>query len=146
MNSRVLLIVIAALLLVIAYLLYEKPAADPESTIRVGEPVITDTEAPPQEPEAKEEIGVDESETNEDGVRLSGTLVDFADGKDEFLGSFKYALIDDGTEIIRIDLRSIVGYDVTQLESDLGVTVGERVVIVGHLEDGEFVPTNIKAE
>jgi len=148
MNKQVLQIIIAVSLLVVGYLIYDGSNSESGSTIKISDPVITDTKAPEPEatPQLEPEVEDDTPLTEDEGISFSGVLLDFVDGKDEFLGAFKYALVDDGTEIIRVDLRSIVGYDVTELESDLGVTIGERVTVKGFLEDGEFVATYIKAE
>ncbi len=142
MNKLVYQVVIALLLLLIGYLLYDGKTEVPAEILDTieEEEVVSETAVEPSV-EIDEDVSV---VTDEDLILLEGVFLGFADGKDRYLGSFKYALIDDGTEVVRVDLRSIVGYDVTDLEKELGIEVGELVEVKGYLEEGEFVATLIK--
>lgn len=136
MSKRALYFIIIVLVGALLYLLFV-----PEQSVEA--PTVT-TQPLPETDTAVESV------VNEDAapiatpaktasIEFNGTLIGFADGKDEILGSYKYALINDGIEVLRIDLRPLVGYDVTNLESDLGVSVGSAVTVLGNLEQGNFV-------
>lgn len=142
MSKRVLYIVIAVLALVILWLLFV-PSSD-EPTVKVEERDSSVIDADIANSEETSETTKNDDQLEDDLVTLEGTYIGLADGKDEFLGSFKYALVDDGTEVIRVDLRSIVGYDVTGLEEELQLSPGQSVSVKGYLENGEFVATVIK--
>ena len=146
MSKGALYFIIIFLVGVIFYLLFV-----PQQTVEA--PVTTpdteaDTEADLPEPAAFDDTEPESSEEDTDirtgTIEFTGELVGFGDGKDQILGSYKTALINDGIEILSIDLRPVVGYDVTNLESDLGITIGEPVTVYGKMDGDTFVITDIE--
>lgn len=108
-------------------------------------PEIEDTLVAEEAPVEEKDIETVPSPVKTASIEFNGTLVGFVDGKDEIHGSYKYALINDGIEVLRIDLRPIVGYDVTNLEADLGVSIGNQVIVSGNMQKNDFVVVAIKS-
>lgn len=142
-KARALLIVVLFLLPALVYLwvslLFHQEQKSEEAEV-VEETVTLPEEQVVTQPEATTTTTAQQ----EYELIISGTLVGFDDGKEQLEGSFKYALINDGTEILRVDLRNLIGYEVTALEEKLGVSVGESVTVFGYMESGVFVPTRIQ--
>lgn len=77
-------------------------------------------------------------------VSVEGTFIGVVDGTESVSQrTFKYALIDDGTEILRIDVRPLLNYDVRDIPAKLGLTNGEQVIAVGFMQKGSFVVQSI---
>lgn len=143
MSKKQLYFVICVLAVIILYLLFA-----PQEEVMAPEGDI-DTEAVDSTPSETDVSDTDSASTESDEAPLGeifieGTLIGFADGKDQFLGAYKYALVDDGSEVLRVDIRTIVGYQVLNLENELGVEIGHRIVLRGYLEDGMFVATKVE--
>jgi len=77
---------------------------------------------------------ITESET----VTVEGLFLSLAEEKTEFQKSFFYLMLDDGTEVVRIDLRPLLGYSVIDPIGKLGVDRGMQVVISGVMTDDGF--------
>lgn len=75
-----------------------------------------------------------------DIVTVTGVYVGL---RDEVGGDFSdtsmYLLLDDGTEIISIDLRPLIGTQKTGIESELSISRGDRLELTGVTEEGAFV-------
>lgn len=143
MPKWTLYIIILALLGVILYLttdienFFKSEERAEETKIEVSEPVITRTEPAPSTTDAS---GADEKEL----IAISGRLVRFEEGTDAKRGRLVvYALIDDGTEFIRVDMHEIVEPGVSAPEDQLGFKLGQTVTIHGELDDGVFVAREI---
>lgn len=92
-----------------------------------------------------DEVGEDvASELAEEVVTVTGTYVGLRDevGGD-FADTSMYLLLDDGTEIISIDLRPLVGTQKTGIESELGISRGDRLELTGMTESGVFVVSGV---
>jgi len=144
MSKSILYFIIIILLGVVGYLLL-RPEATVIAPTTPSSGNSTTSNATAESTQAEQSTTAGAEESNAPGnVVFTGTLVGFADGKDEFLGSYKYALINDGIEILRIDLRPLIGYDVTNIETDLGITEGATVTLTGSLVDSGFEVTTMK--
>ena len=146
MSKSILYIVIILLAAVVLYLLFmpQQTAVAPVTTEDEAKTEVLVEAAAETVEENKSADETDESEVKTGTIEFSGILVGFGDGKDQFLGSYKTALINDGIEVVAIDLRPLVGYDVTSLESDLGISIGSVVEVRGELIGEEFVVTSIR--
>lgn len=144
MSTRALHVIILILLAVIIYLLFmpQQEVVAPEVVPEVAEPIgeAADTVEVTSEPTEAAPNPASRVAT----IEFSGILIGFGDDKDQFLGSYKTALINDGIEVIPVDLRPLVGYDVTSLETDLGVRVGDTVTVYGNMDGDAFVISDIE--
>ena len=132
MSKKQLYIFILPLGAVVLYLLFvplEKPVVTaPEETTEAITSSITT-------PVVEEVVPViTESET----VTVEGLFLSLAEEKTEFQKSFFYLMLDDGTEVVRIDLRPLLGYSVIDPIGKLGVDRGMQVVISGVMTDDGF--------
>lgn len=143
MPKWLLYIIILGLLGVVAYLtLHDKKYFEgrqpTETTIEVSEPTITRTEPAPTSTDSS---GSDDSEL----LAISGRLVRFEEVPEPGTGELSiFALIDDGTEFIRVDMHEIVNPGVSSPEDQLGLKLGQSVTIHGELDDGVFVARDIE--
>lgn len=72
-------------------------------------------------------------------VTLSGVFLSLQEVQTEWRSSYMTMLLDDGTEIMRVDLRPILGSDIRDVSQKLGIERGERVEIEGSVNDeGSF--------
>ncbi len=144
MPKWTLYIIIVALIGVILYLTTDvenffkgKEKADDDTKIEVSEPTITRTS-----PTAT--TSDDRVTSDTQLVAISGRLVRFEEAMDQKRGRMVvYALIDDGTEFIRVDMHEIVSPGVSAPEDQLGLKLGQNVTIHGELDDGTFVAREI---
>ncbi len=138
MQQRLLYAVIVILGGVIVYLLFipqepvPAPMAPPEA-----EPVAEPADEPQAPQESAEQVSTSEQ------VTIEGLFLGLAEEPTEFQKSFYYLLLDDGTEVVRIDLRPLLGYELTNPIAKLGVDRGQRVVITGTVADTGFAITEI---
>lgn len=126
MSKKSLYVVIAGLLLLLGYVLFMPtvpevvaPEVIPEAMVEVAETVATTT------PE------VTDSSAAVEVVTIEGLFLSLAEEKTDFRKSFYYLLLDDGTEVVRIDLRPLLGYELQDPTGKLGVDRGQQVVITG---------------
>ncbi len=138
MPKWILYIVILLLTGFIAYLVYGKELFDTEtsteSNIEVSPATITKSK-PATSTEAAAEESADEAL-----IAISGRLARFEEAPDRSTGSLIiYALIDDGTEFITVDMRDVVKPGVSAPEDQLGLELGQAVTVRGFVvADGAF--------
>ena len=143
MPKWILYIVILGLVGFIAYQTFDfkqffaaKP--DVESKIEVSPATVTKTE--PVTATSSEDTAKPETL-----IAISGALVRFEEIPDRTTGKVTvYALIDDGTEFISIDMSRIVQPGVSAPQDQLGLTIGKQVTVHGELVDGVFVAHEIE--
>lgn len=138
MRQRFLYSVIALMAAVIIYLLFvpQEPVSAPSA---LPEPVA-EVDAPLPEPEPPVTPQASEDEAT---VTIEGLFLGLAEEPTEFRKSFYYLLLDDGTEVVRIDLRPILGYELLNPVEKLGVDRGQRVVVTGTMGDSGFTIATI---
>jgi hypothetical protein len=133
MSKKSLYVVIGGLLLIIGYLLFMPTASEVVAPEVVPEAVEQPVEEmPAAEPEAAPAEAVAET------VTIEGLFLSLAEEKTDFRKSFYYLLLDDGTEVVRIDLRPLLGYEVQDPIAKLGVDRGQQVLITGTMETDGF--------
>lgn len=146
MSKKQLYLVITFLLGVLLYMLFV-PVSVTNTPEQQGVSVEIETlEEIPEE--VIDNFVVDTQEEQQDVeleiVTLEGTFVGFVDGENVYKKKFKYMLLNDGIEILRIDLRPLIGYSDLNLIEKLGVDRGDVVVVTGVMNEGEFKVQNIK--
>lgn len=146
MSKKQLYLVITFLLGVLLYMLFV-PVSVTNAPEQQGVSVEIETlEEIPEE--VIDNFVVDTQEEQQDVeleiVTLEGTFVGFVDGENVYKKKFKYMLLNDGIEILRIDLRPLIGYSDLNLIEKLGVDRGDVVVVTGVMNEGEFKVQNIK--
>lgn len=139
-RKRILLLLVTVVVaLVLTYFLFpHQPVQAPEV------PINTEDQSTP-DPTLVEEVNNEESETdNVSEIVITGTFLSLQEVQTEWRTSYMTMLVDDGTEIIRIDLRPIVNNDVRDIPQKLGVERGERIEVRGVLNDeGDFRATAV---
>lgn len=146
MPKALLYFVIIMLLAVIAYLLAGSPVfwsssseeLATSSSITVGEPSVTETE-PELLPVIEEVTSMPETT-----LAISGNLVRFLETENEAGVLTVYALIDDATEVMQVDMHRVVTPGVSAPQDQLGLTLGQHITVRGFLEDGALVVTTIE--
>ncbi len=144
MPKWILYIVIVLLLALLGYLLVEKGQHSDvqpniSSDIEFSPTEVTSTSATTT-PAPSEEEG--ESETL---LAISGTLVRFDEVPVRTTGELIiYALVNDGTEIITIDMQNVVSPGVSAPEDQLGLKLGQTVTVRGEIVDGIFTAVEIE--
>ena len=137
MSKKSLYIVIGGLVLVIGYLLFMPTA--PKVVAPEVLPEEVEVEAVPEAvPEAVEPA------VPANTVTVEGLFLSLAEEKTEFRKSFYYLLLDDGSEVVRIDLRPLLGYEINDPIGKLGVDRGQQVIVEGTMGDEGFSITGIK--
>ncbi len=78
-------------------------------------------------------------------VVIEGTLMGFMMDEDVYRKKFHYMLVNDGTEILRIDLRPLIGYSNPNddLTKRLGIERTNQIKVTGAMRDGEFKITAV---
>lgn len=72
-------------------------------------------------------------------VRIEGVFLSLQEMEVEWRTGHTYLLLDDGTEIFRIDLRPLLGNTTREVAEKLGIIRGDRVAVEGTVNDkGEF--------
>lgn len=144
MNKRQLYFVVIALAILLIGVLFwpTEPYDDADS---VETESSTETKEMPTESEQLEQNGNSATTSTEvspadypEQVIIEGVFLSLVDGETRHKKEFKYLLLDDGSEIMRIDLRPLIGYSDIEVIEKLGVNRGQRVQVTGVLEDGEF--------
>jgi len=136
MTKKHLYIVITILCVVLLYVLF-MPVAVTQA------PVHEDIE--PQEAEVQPDAGIVAPTTTQEVVVsepepliLEGTFVGLLEAEDKYYKKFKYMLLNDGVEVLRIDLRPLIGYSDIDTIEKLGVERGDEVTITGEMDKGVF--------
>jgi len=71
-------------------------------------------------------------------VTLSGTFVALKEGADRLDKIYQYLLLNTGKDVLRIDLRPLIGYSSIDTIGKLGVERGDEVTVVGSMNDEGF--------
>jgi len=90
------------------------------------------------ESEAGETVNATTTETGEEIIAIEGTFLSLIEEEDRFYKGFQVMLVDDGTEILRVDLRPLLGYSKIDVIEKLGVARGQMVTVTGSVGNGEF--------
>ncbi len=139
MSKKSLYAVIGGLLLIIGYLLFMPTTPEVVAPEVLPETLEEEVEVIPEVvPEAEE------SAVPVKTVTVEGLFLSLAEEKTEFRKSFYYLLLDDGSEVVRIDLRPLLGYEIQDPISKLGVDRGQQVIVEGTMGDEGFSITSIK--
>lgn len=138
MSKKQLYFIIVLLGVIVLYLLFV-PAKDAVVPV-VDAPMATSTEEVPH-PASSTPTPV--AEKVETPVTIEGMFLGLKEEQTEFQKSFFYMLLDDGTEVVRIDLRPLLGYSIIDPVGKLGVDRGVRVKVSGTMQDGQFVIAKI---
>lgn len=137
MSKRNLYLIIFILVAVIGYLFFrqnqpgEQTLPETSTTTSVGS-----TSSVPLE-DAVTPVATTTKTT--ETVTIDGLFLGLTEEENEYNKSFFYLLLDDGTEVVRIDLRPLLGYSLIDPISKLGVDRGQRVRLTGTMEDKKFV-------
>lgn len=143
MSKQQLYIVIALLGGVMLYLLFVPAATPVPLTPSDSVDTVSETEASPDV--TPQTPAVSATEPVVDEVVIEGLFLGLAEEETDFRQSFYYLLLDDGTEVVRIDLRPLLGYSTTDVIEKLGVDRGVRVRITGSMTDTGFQIATITA-
>ena len=144
MSKRILYVIIFLLASVLVWQQWftAEQQLTPTHTVDVSESVATTSDA--DEMAATTTADTDDKETARPSVTVTGTYVGL---RDEIGGEFNetssYLLLDDGTEIISISLAPLVGTQKTGVESELDISRGDRVTLVGTMVEDEFVLSSV---
>ncbi len=139
MSKKALYSIIAILIAIVAYLLFvptPAPVAEAPGNIEPTPEPKVETKA------ASTDIGTETTESVET-ITIEGLFLSLEEAGTDFRKSFYYLLLDDGTEIVRIDLRPLLGYSVVDPIGKLGVDRGQQVRITGTTEGGAFTIATI---
>ncbi len=134
MSKKALYSIIGILLAIVAYLLFvptQAPVVEAPGQIDPAPELPAKTEA------TSTDGGVETVERVET-IAIEGLFLSLEEAETDFRKSFYYLLLDDGTEIVRIDLRPLLGNSIIDPISKLGVDRGQRVRITGTTENGVF--------
>jgi hypothetical protein len=139
MTKKQLYIIIGLLFAVLVYVIF-MPVERKEVYVEQEVEVVPLEEEPQEviEEEVLEQPGLVKTEASEEVVVLEGIFVGFVDGADVYKKKYKYMLLNDGIEVLRIDLRPLVGYSDIDIPQKLGVERGDQVKITGVMNDGKF--------
>jgi len=146
MTNKQLYFVIAVLCGVLLYVLFipaaevDAPEIVPQEHEEDMQVVVDKVLAPEeveQEPVVPEEVGAEP-------MVIEGEFVGLLDGENAYQKKFKYLLLNDGEEVLRIDLRPLVGYSDINIIEKLGVERGDEVRAVGVVKDAEFIVETIE--
>jgi hypothetical protein len=138
MSKKQLHILIGVLILVVVYLLFMPTKIQPplvEPAVETGVQNIVATSSI----ETVSDIAPEVAES----VIVEGLFLGLDEVETDFRKSFYYLLLDDGTEVVRIDLRPLLGYSVIDPITKLGVDRGVQVVIEGTMGTDGFVISKI---
>ena len=145
MTKKQLYIIVGVLSALLVYVLFmptgvsnttvEKDVTSPEEVQQ--ETVVLESEVTT----AEEEGG---TANTQEKVTLEGTFVGLLDGEDPYQKEFKYLLLNDGVEVLRIDLRPLIGYSDINVIEKLGVDRGDTITVTGTMKDDEFVVETIE--
>jgi hypothetical protein len=149
MKKKQLYFIIGALCIVLLYVLF-MPTAEVTAPEEVPTSEDTDIQVLVDETLAVEGVAqeqvVIETQKEPEPMTLKGTFVGLLDGEDAYQKKFKYLLLNDGMEVLRMDLRPLVGYSDLNIIEKLGVDRGDRIVATGVVTNGEFSVTSIVRE
>lgn len=149
MPKWILYSVIVVLVIVVGYLIfnplqYFSAAPLPSSNIELGAVEIIRDES--DEMAAQTDELEDETVTpSTSSIAISGTLVRFEEVPERQTGEVVvYAFINDGTEMMSVDMRHVVQPGVSSPQDQLGLTIGSMVTVRGEVVDGQFVAEAIE--
>ena len=145
MTKKQLYFVIGILTVVLCVVLFiptEKKIVEAPAQEVVSEP--TDNQS--AEGEASTELDTVRDAVFPEQVILEGTFLSLTEGENQHGKTFEYMLLHDGVEVLRIDLRPLLGYSELNVEEKLGVARGAQVRVVGIMEDGEFKVSSVVAQ
>lgn len=144
MTKKQLYFIVAALSLALLLVLFV-PSGESQKQVSVPEETSTAPQDAIEAVAEPAEAVQQESDASELPlqVTLEGEFLSLSDGENQHNKSFKYLLLHDGIEVLRIDLRPLIGYSDMQVTEKLGVERGDAVRVIGIMEDGEFKVTEI---
>ena len=140
----ILIAVLGTLLIIVLFIPTQKTQTPTQEDVEVqSEQVeeVLDTDLPVVTDEVLEGDDVDDVKPS---VVLKGTFVGLLDGEDAYQKKFKYMLLNDGEEVLRIDLRPLVQYSDINIIEKLGVERGTGVVVTGVMHKDEFKVQSIE--
>ena len=147
MTKKQLYFVITLLCLALLYVLF-MPTAEVEAPQVSLEMRVDETQAVADEVLSIEGVASVQMEMAQEAevepVTLSGEFIGLLDGEDEYQKKFKYLLLNDEEEVLRIDLRPLVGYSDTNITDKLGVHKGDDVVVKGVTNGEKFIVKSIE--
>lgn len=142
MSKRQLYFLVLVLFIALLYVLFRPVSQSVPETPNTNQATSSDTVNVANE-KVEPVVTTTTTETVFSGetVTIEGVFVGLTEDSGlAFTDTFEYLLLDDGTEIILIDLRPLIGYEKTDVPAKLGVERGERVKVTGHLDaDSQFV-------
>lgn len=68
-------------------------------------------------------------------VRIEGVFLSLQEMETQWRTAHTYLLLDDGTEIFRVDLRPLLGNTVREVTTKLGIERGDRIEVLGRMSD-----------
>lgn len=145
MSKQQLYIVIALLGAVVLYLLFVPATTPAPATPSDMVDVVSESDSMLDAESGSEAPTDPEPEPVVDEVVIEGLFLGLAEEETDFRQSFYYLLLDDGTEVVSIDLRPLLGYSTTDVIEKLGVDRGVRVRITGSMTDDGFKIASITA-
>ena len=66
-------------------------------------------------------------------VRIEGVFLSLQEMETQWRTAHTYLLLDDGTEIFRVDLRPLLGNTVREVTTKLGIERGDRIEVLGRM-------------
>ena len=147
MTKKQLYIVIALLSALLLYVFFMPTQPKQETVVDV--PVLQENEETvsatdlADEGAASQEVSQDSKEQVDETVVLKGIFVGLLDGENVYQKKYKYLLLNDGVEVLRIDLRPLIGYSDINVIEKLGVDRGDQIQVSGVMNDTEFVVKRI---
>lgn len=146
MTKKQLYFVIAGLCGVLLYVLFV-PTAEvdaPEIVLQVQEEdlqVVVDQTLAAEGVAQLQKLVVEEVKEE---MILEGIFVGLLDGENAYQKKFKYLLLNDGEEVLRIDLRPLIDYSDINIIEKLGVARGDEIRVHGSVLEGEFTVETIE--
>ena len=146
MTKKYLYLIIALLGFVLLYMLFV-----PEQKQKIETYQKTELQIPAQieNTESSMEVGEQTSPSVKkdaipEEITLLGVFVGFVDGTNVHKKKYKYMLLNDGMEVLRIDLRPLVGYSDLNLLEKLGVKRGDDVKVIGVMNKEKFLIQSVE--
>lgn len=149
MTKKQLYFVIVILVLALLWVLFARTDTMPQIGDTSPETAQESLVSAPEEVEIVEDISEVDAFTAEEfpeQVILEGEFLSLVDGVNPWDKVFKYMLLHDGVEVLRVDLRPLVGYSDIDIPQKLGVERGEKVRVIGIMDDGEFTVTSVSRQ
>jgi len=149
MTKKQLYFVIGALAVVLLFVLFVPTGEKRQDTSSLER--AKEVPLPPEEgalTQLQEEEVVTDTVADDlpEQVTLEGRFLSLVDGENQHGKTFKYMLLHDGSEVLRVDLRPLIGYSEIDVTQKLGVDREDDVRVIGIMEDGEFKVQSIAAQ